>query len=467
MIIAADYKQNEILLRSTKELTTRPNFLMFLRNLIGVPEKIIKYYEADKSGNLPKPTAGSNIKAEERIWFYHHATHKYLTGDALSIMTERLVESLQRRLAQFDIGDEWLGLTDFWLFFRSLMFEASVEAVFGKYLLELTPSIKEDFWKVDQRSAQLIQGFPRWLIPDAYAARMRVTDGIKRWHKFANKNSNGLKLSPDDPEWDPHWGARIIRARRQHMSAMHFMDDDAKAAEDLAFLFASHANPIPAAGWMAFQTFFDPCLLERARKDVAESHEQTDGPTESRKLSIAKLCAKPLIQSMYAETLRLTSGIAVGRTPQDQPFRLGEWTVPQGQMVLVCNRTTNMNNDLWNTGSSQDPHPVDSFWADRFIIYPDNPTSGPLKHPLPGNEKVQDAEFSTRGLSGAWSPYGGGANMCPGRAFAKNEIIVGMAVLVASYDIEFQVPEGFKPHVNMDYFPVSLVPFRATTRSMC
>jgi len=38
---------------------------------------------------------------------------------------------------------------------------------------------------------------------------------------------------------------------------------------------------------------------------------------------------------------------------------------------------------------------------------------------------------------GVYFPFGGGINMCPGRFFAKQEILIAIAVMVLRYEIEF------------------------------
>lgn len=50
--------------------------------------------------------------------------------------------------------------------------------------------------------------------------------------------------------------------------------------------------------------------------------------------------------------------------------------------------------------------------------------------------------------------------MCPGRHFAKQEMIAGMAVLAAHFDIELQVPDGFIPQVDSSYFPLGVLPIK-------
>lgn len=41
-------------------------------------------------------------------------------------------------------------------------------------------------------------------------------------------------------------------------------------------------------------------------------------------------------------------------------------------------------------------------------------------------------------MSGSWIPFGGGGNTCPGRHFAKREVLLTCAVLAATVDIELE-----------------------------
>ena len=48
--------------------------------------------------------------------------------------------------------------------------------------------------------------------------------------------------------------------------------------------------------------------------------------------------------------------------------------------------------------------------------------------------------------------------MCPGRHFAKQEMIATFAMLCTAYDIELRTEEGFKPEPDLTYFPFGGLP---------
>ena len=192
---------------------------------------------------------------------------------------------------------------------------------------------------------------------------------------------------------------------------------------------------------------------------------------------ITKLCSGPLLQSIYAETLRLRVAIIITRTPERSDYKLGEWIFPKDELIGISSRTAAMDEELWNFGTVGNPHLLNEFWSDRFLIYPNDANSGPLKkrtlqadekkitttESLTGKETQEPPRFSTEGLSGAWIPYGGGQRMCPGRHFAKQEIIASFAMLCTAYDIELRTEKGSKPEPDMSYFPFGGLPPKGKT----
>ncbi len=214
----------------------------------------------------------------------------------------------------------------------------------------------------------------------------------------------------------------------------------------------------------------------------AEIDEATGITADQESFNVNELCNKPLIQSAYAETLRLRIGIVIARTPEFEPFHLGRWLIPKDMMMLLFSRTAALNKDVWSTGGDGDPHPLEEFWAERFLVYPDKPDSGPLRKPRSAVRQQQQQQqqqeqqqqqpqlyqeqegaapagprFSMSGLSGAWIPYGGGQRMCPGRHFAKQEIITTFAMLMSKYEIEL-LPAVRPPKPDMRFYPLGGLP---------
>lgn len=241
-----------------------------------------------------------------------------------------------------------------------------------------------------------------------------------------------------------------------------------------------NTNAIPAIGWFIIEFCRDASLLSRARAEVetARIPSPADGKPE---FDIGKLCSLPLLQSVYAETLRLRVALIVTRTPEREDFHLDEWVFPKARIIALSSRSAAMNPAIWNVGTPKDPHPLDQFWADRFLVYDNDPGSGPSrKHnaTIPKTQRKGDTKseieeaprFSMNNVAGGWIPYGGGERICPGRHFAKQEIISSFAMLFTHYDIELITPGDWVPRPNMKFFPfgglppLGKIPFRIRRR---
>lgn len=61
--------------------------------------------------------------------------------------------------------------------------------------------------------------------------------------------------------------------------------------------------------------------------------------------------------------------------------------------------------------------------------------------PAPSAYAKTSVKFTMSGLYGSWIPYGGGSRACPGRHFAKREILNTCAMLLAAFDIEILADE--------------------------
>ena len=134
-------------------------------------------------------------------------------------------------------------------------------------------------------------------------------------------------------------------------------------------------------------------------------------------------------------------------------FSFGKWFVKPGKIKLASVYIAHRDKTAWNTGrtlpNGKQEHPLDDFWAERFLEYPNDPFSGPtkkdftsaeasdLEETCPPIHNEKEAKFTLDGLKGVYFPFGGGMNMCPGRHYAKNEMALAVAMILWAFDIEF------------------------------
>ena len=252
--------------------------------------------------------------------------------------------------------------------------------------------------------------------------------------------------------------------------------------------------------WELIDTYIRPDVLARARADVQSCVEE--GLNTPLHLNFTKLFSKPLLLSIYAEELRLRNGVIIQRVPVVDGFSINGFNFPKDRMIVASSWHEQRDREVWNQGGGNggEVHDVEDFWADRFVVYPDDPFSGPRK---PGKDVkvkvagVEDGEkkeprYNIDSVAGSFIPYGGGkslfffdpqhmhnhikpslyihlinlvvypltlytgAKVCPGRFYAKQEAVTGLALFITKFDVEFLGDKKFKP--NTSFFPFGVVP---------
>ena len=181
------------------------------------------------------------------------------------------------------------------------------------------------------------------------------------------------------------------------------------------------------------------------------------------------LLASPLLQSLYSEELRLRSATSLSRAPINPTLKIGNYIFPKDKVILVSAWHEGRDRSVWNEGPvNGEVHPVDDFWAERFIVYPNNPSSGPRKPSAASSstkevkmegEKSDKPYYTTKPVEGSYIPYGGGLKICKGRFYAKQEALGSLALFLMMFDVEFvNGGEDGVPKPNMHYFPFGVVP---------
>lgn len=102
-------------------------------------------------------------------------------------------------------------------------------------------------------------------------------------------------------------------------------------------------------------------------------------------------------------------------------------------------RIAHQSPDNWG---SDPEHPAEKFWGWRHVKYNDVDGTRIFAPPKPGS----------------FFPFGGGASICPGRTFAKQEILMALGMLIGRFDVEvvgwthFDGTASDRPGVNDEKF---------------
>jgi cytochrome P450 len=119
------------------------------------------------------------------------------------------------------------------------------------------------------------------------------------------------------------------------------------------------------------------------------------------------------------------------RMSETVDINIRDWVIPRRKVIVTPTTVAHMDSKAWSTGLVNE-HPVDQFWVGRFLKYPSESPPGNTQP----REPASSPTFSTKELEGSWIPYGGGPRQCPGRHFAKRQILLTTALIVSLFDCE-------------------------------
>lgn len=291
-----------------------------------------------------------------------------------------------------------------------------------------------------------VTGMPRWVpIPKltrAHIARRRLINYMASMHVAAEKKHNG-----EDPgsEWSDLDNMSDLFKARAEAYRKYGYSIEARAASDVAIVWAMNANANPAVFWMLNHIYADKELLEALRTEIApyvkvvQPKQEFPVPEHPRLESIDEegLATKcPLLKSCYVETLRVDTAPWSFKTMR-QDLVLSGRDKGAEKYLLKKGSFAHIPHALHQT----DPLYFDSpeVWRpDRHIKYEADEKSG---------DKKATVDLGTlRPYGTLLSPCychsmlthpsaGGGATMCKGRQFAVKEILIFSAAIISLWDM--------------------------------
>lgn len=447
--------------RRSGELTNGP-YRKFVSSLFGVPKDFQAFFAADNTGLSRNPLPDTNVKPEHRVdYLMHTFIVQFMTGKNLKSLARRFSANLEDRLQTISCVCESETHDNLYDFVKVNMFHSSVAAMFGKGLFQVDPDFCDHFWRFEEGMPELAKGLPRLIYPKQYKARDVCLETLRRWQsKLDEQRTRNLETlcEQSTEDYDDFFGSAIVKRRHSAFAKMEVMGLDARASEDLALLWGANSNATHAAFWLIRSIVCDAAIQYRFLSEI----KRAELPRENGRLvryDLDALCAAPFLQSLYAETLRLYVANIILRSPRNDDLSVGGWSIRRGEIIAIMSHPMHHDETKFNTGSPHDPHPLSEFWAERFLV----PQSFDI------SSKDQEAnKFSLKGTEGAWLPYGGGSNECPGRFFAKQEMLLTAALLIGNFEVQL---EGESAEIDWRYFGSGVLgvkgkqPFRLRRRN--
>ncbi|KAI0167596.1 cytochrome P450 [Pestalotiopsis sp. NC0098] len=423
--------------KNCMDLFQNPHFIvtraysLVLQQCFGMNQGSVDAYIADTSGSRQKPIPGSNPNPQDRISFMtHHNLVKGLLQEGYESTAKRFMSYLskslddEQKMHEAILGDSWRDEADLSAFFQEHIGSSLINTLFGETLLEDHPAFLDDLWEYDDNVIKLIQRLPHIWIQKTYQIRDSLKAAVKEWHRKATLGRKGSST-------ENLWGTQMMKERYQLLMNATGQDEDSVASTDLALIWASVTNVVPSTTTLALQIFKSQSITS-----AVEAHLSALPQPPSWK----DVESIPLLNSMYAETLRYGVQIHIPRTSPNQPVSIGDTTIPTNKLLIANTWFEHTNEDIWNTRNGE--HPLNEFWPERFIVDPHDRSSGPAKHPRTNNEDLKGPQFSLDGLEGAFIPFGGGQHACPGRLLAKRIMIMSVAHLIQKFEIEIDHDAG-------------------------
>lgn len=452
--VVSNPRQIQKVFLSCKKLSNKHMAVVALQQLFGASKEVAELFEDGQFVDVPavgthdETTAQGEAQLKDHVSGFGAYARTFLSGPYLKSVSQQFMANLAHHTESLDIKDDWVEFPDLYSFLQGIVSRATIEALMGSKIFEINPEIVQDFWTFERGTPKFIRCCPRWLMPTQYKARDRIFETLKELDHLASQNLS--RLEPTHPDWEPYLGSKFLRARHEYGMFLNPLPDDTKAWEKMGIMFGANSNLLPSMFWYIFEVLKDPKLRDRMSAEVM-SCLPTENPEVGHHLE--SLSQQPLLQSAYAETLRMRVAIALPRTCERGDFELYGHKIKKDKHILIFTSPVMQDDAAWTRAGKPPLRPFEKFWADRFLA-PKNAS----QHKT-GDEEMKDLEFSLRGLAGRWMPFGGGQHLCPGRHYAKRQIIGSFSFFFANYELELLDEAGSsKVEPDMRWFPSGSLP---------
>lgn len=383
--------------------------------------------DCEKSNGFRKHLQPGEISANAQQERLH--TEYLLKSEHVNELTAEFLGTMKKQVAhEFDEGPGQVNLYE-WL--RTLMFIASTTSLWGDRILKAIPDLEDLFFTFDKDMLSMFFGLPDFLISRQVANRERALEALSKWYELAEKETGGVIADPATVAWEPIYGSRLSRAR-QILWRKQGMSRRGIAGIELGSLFGLSSNAIPATAWMLFHILDstrsneEPTLYDHIMSEIAAS-KNSDGT-----ISVSLLVGQPILQSTLHEVLRIYTDTLIARTvdhdmslpltfeKSENPHHL---SLKKNSLLMIPTYPAHTDPATWQSADFPHHPPATVFYPYRFL------TADP-------SDPSQKPTFTTAHAVGKLFPFGGGKTMCPGRVFAKQEIMGSVAIWLDTFEFK-------------------------------
>ncbi|KAK5113202.1 hypothetical protein LTR62_003538 [Meristemomyces frigidus] len=348
-----------------------------------------------------------DVEEKEKSTTARIHSENLLSSKAVDELTKKFMETLTTQLDDDDQLNEG-AVVELYDWLWQHIFRSSTTAFCGSKLLDMFPDFDKDYRTWEDGMLGMLFGTPRMFAKKSYAARDATVGKLEKWLQTGYQN---LPQAVDNDEnWEPNFGAKVMR-KRHDFYAQQDLSPHAQAGSDLIFLAGILSNATPATGWLLLHILSPtsaPNLHTSIMTELRSCHRADNT------LDIPALTRLPRLNSAFHEVLRFYTDVLILRQVDSSVVLGGIHSVKQNEQVMAPSWLTHRNPEFF-------PNP-EVFDPERFLLH---------------NEVTGKLSYSASGLGGKYFPFGGGHYMCPGRTFAKQEVLGSIAVLLLNFEIEF------------------------------
>ncbi|KAF6803898.1 cytochrome p450 family protein [Colletotrichum sojae] len=442
-------QQIQTMFRKSASISSDKFVVMVMRNLQGSSPRDVERFAADLSGRAVAPAPGfEHVPQAERHWYWLH--HITTTRLARAEDTARLAGSYDRFFGEClekQPQGEW-GSVRLFDMLRRDMAASGINSLCGTRLLEAHPGFVEQFWRFDDVAYQCMYGLPKWIAPKPVEERDKLRQ--MAWDYLEEVlPTYDWAAAEADGTWEPKLGSAYMRDLQKYLNGV-----DAAMQTRSGFMIIAifgqdrtNSNTIPITAWIMMELLKDPSLMSAVRLE-ANSAIVVDSDTGARHFDAQKLVSMTLFQSVYVECMRLHVSMGIMREVIEDTV-LDGYRLRKGSFIQAPTNIMHQDEEIWGRKG----HAASEFWAERHV------------RDVEREDGTTEKTFVLAGKPSEFFPFGGGVSMCPGRHFAKQEILLTVAMLVTRFEIEvveWTHMDGTKsdrqPQDNEKYFGNAAVP---------